>query len=63
MGYVFPIVIWPEFRMRQYRDDDHREDAPHFINGIIGKNIKMYSISMQMINDKNESMAKMNGMT
>ena len=30
-GYVFPMVIWPEFRMWQYRDDNHQEDAPHFI--------------------------------
>ena len=28
---VFPLVISSEFRMGQYRDDDHREDAPHFI--------------------------------
>ena len=28
---VFSMVIWPEFCMRQHRDDDHREDAPHFI--------------------------------
>ena len=26
-----PDVIWPEFRMGQYRDDNHQEDAPHFI--------------------------------
>ena len=25
-----PMVISFEFRMGQYRDDDHREDAPHF---------------------------------
>ena len=30
VGYVFPMVIWSEFYMRQYRLDDHREDAPHF---------------------------------
>ena len=30
VGYVFPRVIWLQFRMRQYRDDDHQEDAPHF---------------------------------
>ena len=28
---VFPLVISSEFRMRQYRDDDHHEDAPHFM--------------------------------
>ena len=30
VGRVFPMVIWPEFRMGQYWDDDHREDAPQF---------------------------------
>ena len=24
------MAISSEFRMGQYRDDDHREDAPHF---------------------------------
>ena len=24
------MFIWFEFRMRQFRDADHREDAPHF---------------------------------
>ena len=28
--YVFPMVISTESRMRQHRDDDHQEDAPHF---------------------------------
>ena len=28
---IFLTVIWSEFRMGQYRDDDHREDTPHFI--------------------------------
>ena len=32
VGYVFSMVTWSEFRMRRYRDDDHREDAPQFIN-------------------------------
>ena len=30
VGRAFPVVISSEFRMEQYRDDDHREDAPHF---------------------------------
>ena len=30
VGCVFPIVIGSEFRIQQYRDDDHREDAPYF---------------------------------
>ena len=25
------MVIWSEFRMGQYRNEDHREAAPHFI--------------------------------
>ena len=25
------MVIWSEIRMGQYRDDDHREQAPDFI--------------------------------
>ena len=25
------MVIWSEFRMGQYRGEDHREEAPHFI--------------------------------
>ena len=30
VGFVVPMAIWSEFRMEQYRDDDHREYAPHF---------------------------------
>ena len=30
VGWVFLMVISPEFRMRQYRDDHHWEDTPHF---------------------------------
>ena len=30
VGCVFPMVIWSEFRMEQYKDDHHREDAPLF---------------------------------
>ena len=30
VGCAIPKVISSEFRMRQYRDDDHREAAPHF---------------------------------
>ena len=26
------MVISSKFRMAQYRDDDHQEDAPHFIS-------------------------------
>lgn len=30
VGCVFPIVVSSEFRTRQYRYVDHREDSPHF---------------------------------
>ena len=30
MGWVLPMLIWPEIRIRQCRVDDHREDASHF---------------------------------
>ena len=29
-GCVFPMVIWPAFRMGQYRVDDHLYHAPQF---------------------------------
>ena len=31
-GCVFPMIIWPAFRMRQYRVNDHRYHAPQFIS-------------------------------
>ena len=31
VGCVFSMVLWSEFRMRKYRDDDYREDASHLI--------------------------------
>ena len=30
VGCVFPMVISPDFRVGQHRDNDHQEDAPHF---------------------------------
>ena len=30
VGCVSLMVIWSELRMGQYRDGNHREDAPHF---------------------------------
>ena len=29
VGCVFPMVIWPEFRPGQYRDDGQWDDAYH----------------------------------
>ena len=31
VGCVFSMVIWSEFCMGQYKDNHHREDAPHLI--------------------------------
>ena len=31
VGCILPMVIWSEFRLGKYRDDNHREDASHFI--------------------------------
>ena len=46
-GCVFTMVIWSEFRMRKYRDGDHREDAPHFnISREILKNNKTMFLEM-----------------
>ena len=41
------MVIWSKFRMRKYRDGDHREDAPHFnISREILKNNKIMILEM-----------------
>ena len=29
VGCAFPMAIWSELHLRQYRDGDHREDVPH----------------------------------
>ena len=42
VGRVFPMVIWAEFCMVQYRDDDHWGDAPHF-----NMNAHRYTTKMQ----------------
>ena len=40
---ILPFVISSEFRMRQYRDDDHRPETPHFNN----RQIRVGSVSNQ----------------
>ena len=40
VGSVFEMVIWSESRMGLLRDDDHQEDAPHFIIHIIWTSYK-----------------------
>ena len=32
MGCIFPMVIWSEFHIGQFKDDDYRKDSPHFNN-------------------------------
>ena len=32
-GCVFPMVIWPAIRMRQYRVNNYTYHAPQFIGG------------------------------
>ena len=34
-GCVFPMVIWPAFRMGQYRVNDHPYHAPQFIGPLM----------------------------
>ena len=42
MGYVFPMVIWPEFRVAKYKDDDKRK-TPHFMMLTTGFETKKFS--------------------
>ena len=44
------MVIWSEFRMGKYRDDDHREDAPHFITDT--RNSRLYQVCNKNAFDK-----------
>jgi len=36
---VFPMVIWPKFRMGEYGDDDHRVDTPGIYENWVNKEI------------------------
>ena len=46
VGCVYPKVIWSEFRMERNKDDNHLEDAIHFIYSVLGfvfqKNVLEY---------------------
>ena len=35
VGCISPMVIWSEFQMWKYGDNDSREDAPHFIPTLV----------------------------
>ena len=52
VGPVFPMVIWSEFRLGKYRDDDHREDAPHFNIGCIIHSLHQDPAFGQILNAK-----------
>ena len=53
MGCAFPMVFSSEFRMGQYRDDNHQEDAPHFRNRQIVKIFEIVNaITRSFINSK-----------
>ena len=49
MEYIFQMVISSEFRMGQYRDDDHREDAPHLTIVNHGLPVKIIFIGLSSI--------------
>ena len=58
VGPMFPMVIWSKFRMRQYKDDDHREDALHFTDMLkndflIDEHLGSETNSEQFLNDEN----------
>ena len=44
VGRVFPIVIRPEFLMRQYKDNDHREEI--FYRHYFGKIYSHFRIEL-----------------
>ena len=47
---VLPMVISSEFRIGQNRDDDHREDEPHFTSGVFLKMFISFLTFMNTIN-------------
>ena len=51
VGCIFPMVIWSEFRMRQFRDDDPQEDALHFIIHYFGLILNILSCQVHQILD------------
>ena len=38
------MAISSEFRIEQYRDDDHREGAPHFIGPSLSISVTRYHL-------------------
>ena len=54
---MFPVVIWSEFRMRQYSDDGHRKDASHFMIIDILEHIEddLVYIETRLVNKQIES--------
>ena len=53
------MVIWSEFRMGQDKDDDHREDAHHFINRLYNMDhiiwsYELYDMTRIILNIKSD---------
>ena len=49
VGCIFPMVIWSEFRMGQYWDDDHREDAPQFTFNDMAALVPIFNVCISWI--------------
>ena len=53
VGCILPMVIWSEFRMGQYWDDDYREDALQFTILHLILSFKRLYFSMDYLNTHN----------
>ena len=45
LGCAFPMVIWPAFRMGQYRVNDHPYHAPQFKNTVLSEESTFISVA------------------
>ena len=46
------MIIWSEFPMEQYRGDDHRDDASHFIKANFSNHVSQNSLIYDLVVDK-----------
>ena len=60
VGCVFLIVLCPEFHTGQYRVDNHREDAPHFMSIICAAKSRLSteSPSTKIVFGRNENLTE-----
>ena len=49
VGCVYSMVMGSEFRMGQYKVDDHRGDAPHFTSSCYPIDISTSALSSQFL--------------